>query len=147
MTSRTFFIATLLLALSTLGMADETLTRGNNLAVDVSSDGRLAMDLSGDLWIVPLVGGDAQRMSGRYSGLAGLRMRPALSSARWRVANSRSGCMTSWPAKLTALATVPISISTRPGTLMASVSSIHPTAGALGWTFGKRMCLPACTGA
>jgi hypothetical protein len=63
MTSRTFFIATLLLALSTLGMADETLTRGNNLAVDVSSDGRLAMDLSGDLWIVPLVGGDAQRIS------------------------------------------------------------------------------------
>ena len=63
MTSRAFSIVTLLLALPTLGMADETLTRGNNLAVDVSSDGRLAMDLAGELWIVPLGGGEAQRIS------------------------------------------------------------------------------------
>src|SRR5210317_426152 len=63
MTSRAFLIVTLLLALPTLGMADETLTRGNNLAVDVSSDGRLAMDLAGELWIVPLGGGEAQRIS------------------------------------------------------------------------------------
>jgi hypothetical protein len=63
MTSRAFFTVTLLLALSTLGMADETLTRGNNLAVDVSSDGRLVMDLAGDLWIVPLGGGEAQQIS------------------------------------------------------------------------------------
>ena len=63
MMSRTFFAATLFLALSTLGMADETLTRGENLAVDASPDGRLAMDLAGDLWIVPLGGGEAQRIA------------------------------------------------------------------------------------
>ena len=63
MMSRTLLAAILFLASSTLGMADETLTRGNNLAVDASSDGRLAMDLAGDLWIVPLGGGEAKRIA------------------------------------------------------------------------------------
>ena len=60
---RTFFAANLFVAMSTIGMADETLTRGNNLAVDAADDGRLAMDLAGDLWIVPQSGGEAKRIA------------------------------------------------------------------------------------
>lgn len=45
------------------GKADETLTRGNNLAIDVADDGRVIMDLAGDLWIVPQGGGAATRVT------------------------------------------------------------------------------------
>ena len=59
---RAAIAAILILTLSASGMANETLTRGNNLAVGTSSDGRLAMDLAGDLWIVPQGGGEAKRI-------------------------------------------------------------------------------------
>jgi len=39
--------------------AEETITRGRNIAVDVSGDGRVAIDLAGDIWIVPPGGGKA----------------------------------------------------------------------------------------
>lgn len=54
-------LLTLSLAASAV-FADETITRGNNLAVDVSHDGRLALDLVGELWTVPLSGGAASRL-------------------------------------------------------------------------------------
>ncbi len=39
--------------------AQTTYTRGSNLGVDVAADGRIVIDLLGDLWLVPGVGGDA----------------------------------------------------------------------------------------
>ena len=56
-------IVLLLLAAAGPSMAAEVLTHGKNLAVDASANGRLLMDLAGGLWIVPLGGGDAQRIS------------------------------------------------------------------------------------
>ena len=49
----------LLTASAASSVADETITRGNDLAVDASTDGRLVMDLAGDIWMVPLGGGEA----------------------------------------------------------------------------------------
>ena len=51
--------AALLLLLAGVVIADETITRGNDLAVDSANDGRLLMDLGGQAWIVPLAGGEA----------------------------------------------------------------------------------------
>ena len=42
---------------------DETITRGNNLSVDVAADGRLIIDLAGDIWAIPAAGGDATRIT------------------------------------------------------------------------------------
>ncbi|MDH5456970.1 MAG: hypothetical protein OEY37_12905, partial [Gammaproteobacteria bacterium] len=54
----------LLLGLASIaGQADETITRGSNLSVDITADGRLAMDLAGDIWAVPHTGGDATRVT------------------------------------------------------------------------------------
>lgn len=39
--------------------AQETLTRGQNMTADVASDGRIAIDLLGDIWIVQPGGGEA----------------------------------------------------------------------------------------
>ncbi len=58
----TAFAALLLLA-ALDSAAQETLTRGKNLSVDVAADGRLAISLVGDLWIVPRGGGDASRVT------------------------------------------------------------------------------------
>ena len=49
---------TLFLGASAASQADETITRGTNLAVDASTDGRLVMDLAGGIWIVPPDGGE-----------------------------------------------------------------------------------------
>ena len=55
--------AVLLLGAFATSQADETITRGNNLAVDASTDGRLVMDLAGGIWIVPLGGGEAAQVT------------------------------------------------------------------------------------
>ncbi len=56
--------AVLLTILSTpMASADVTVTRGNNLSVSVASDGRMAIDLLGELWIVPSSGGDALQLT------------------------------------------------------------------------------------
>jgi len=54
-------LCTLLLAAPV--SAQVTLTRGEQLSVDVASDGRLATDLLGDLWIIPGGGGDARPLT------------------------------------------------------------------------------------
>jgi hypothetical protein len=56
------FILFLFLA-NVASQADETITRGNNLSVDVAGDGRVAMDLAGDIWAVPPGGGDATNIT------------------------------------------------------------------------------------
>lgn len=43
--------------------AQITITRGASLSVDVSKDGHLAIDLRGDIWIVPGAGGDARQLT------------------------------------------------------------------------------------
>ena len=45
--------------------AQTTISRGTNLSVDATRDGRLAIDLRGDIWIVPGGGGDAQAINTR----------------------------------------------------------------------------------
>lgn len=40
-----------------------TITRGTNLSVDAAKDGRLAIDLLGDIWIVPGGGGEARQIT------------------------------------------------------------------------------------
>lgn len=57
---------------SVAGHADEIITRGNDLSVDVAGDGRLLMDLAGDIWAVPPSGGDATRVASE----PGLAQRP-----------------------------------------------------------------------
>ncbi len=56
--------AALLILLASAVVANDTITRGNDLAVDVANDGRLVMDLDGDAWLVPLAGGEAVRIAG-----------------------------------------------------------------------------------
>lgn len=43
--------------------ADETISRGSTLSVDVAADGRLVMNLAGDIWAVPPAGGDASHVT------------------------------------------------------------------------------------
>ena len=59
---KTRAVFTLLLLWAASGAANETITRGGNLAVDVAQDGRLALDLVGELWTVPLGGGAAAKV-------------------------------------------------------------------------------------
>lgn len=51
------------LAFAIEASAQVTITRGTNLSVDAASDGRLAIDLRGDIWIVPGGGGDARQLT------------------------------------------------------------------------------------
>jgi hypothetical protein len=43
--------------------AQQTVSRGANLSADVARDGRVAIDLAGDLWIVPPGGGKARSIT------------------------------------------------------------------------------------
>lgn len=56
--------------------AQQPVTRGNNLAVDVAADGRVAMDLRGDVWIVPAGGGDARRVTANVNSARRPRWSP-----------------------------------------------------------------------
>jgi hypothetical protein len=49
--------------LSPFAMAQITIDRGASMSVDVASDGRLAIDLRGDIWIVPGDGGEARQLT------------------------------------------------------------------------------------
>ena len=72
---RLIVLLTLALAWHTAA-AQVTLTRGNNLSVDASSDGRIAMDLRGSLWIVPASGGDARAVKTNLTSLRRPRWSP-----------------------------------------------------------------------
>jgi Tol biopolymer transport system component len=67
--------------LSVTSQGDDTITRGNNLSVDVAADGRLIIDLAGDIWAIPAAGGDATRIT---NGLGSAR-RPRWSPDGLRV--------------------------------------------------------------
>ena len=58
--------ACLLVAVSVVASAADaqvTLTKGTNFSVDVASDGRLAFDLLGKIWVLPPSGGEAQAIT------------------------------------------------------------------------------------
>jgi hypothetical protein len=60
------YLRTLILLSLTFALeagAQITVTRGASLSVDAAKDGRLAIDLRGDLWIVPGGGGEAQQLT------------------------------------------------------------------------------------
>ena len=53
--------------------AQTTITRGANLSVDAAKDGRLAIDLRGDLWVVPGGGGEARQLTQNLKSVRGPR--------------------------------------------------------------------------
>jgi hypothetical protein len=56
--------------------AGETITRGGNLAIDIADDGRMAIDLIGELWTVPLGGGVAEKILEDAGGVTRPRWSP-----------------------------------------------------------------------
>ena len=68
--------AALFFLLASAVIADDTVTRGNNLAVDVANDGRLLIDLGGDAWLVPLAGGEAMPVTDSLGTLTRPRWSP-----------------------------------------------------------------------
>jgi hypothetical protein len=52
-----------LVLVSVASQANEVIPRGSKLSVDVAPDGRLIMDLTGDLWAVPQRGGEASLLA------------------------------------------------------------------------------------
>ncbi len=70
----------LYLVLAGVVLADETITRGSNLAVDVANDGRLIFDLGGDAWMIPLAGGEAVAMAANPGNLQRPRWSPDTTS-------------------------------------------------------------------
>lgn len=84
--------AALLILLASAVVANDTITRGNALAVDVANDGRLLMDLGGDAWFVPLAGGDAVPASGTLGPLTRPRWSPDAAAFVYTAAvNDRHG--------------------------------------------------------
>jgi Tol biopolymer transport system component len=79
-------IALLLLIVAASSPAAETLTRGNSLTVDASRNGQFVMDVAGELWMLPLAGGDATSVA---QGQSEVR-RPRWSPDARRIAYSAS---------------------------------------------------------
>ncbi len=88
----TIAAAILLLTTPGTGAASETITRGNNLAVDASTDGRLIMDLAGEIWMVPLSGGEASNVSRELTSVQRPRWSPDASSIAYTaIADGKHG--------------------------------------------------------
>jgi len=84
-------LSTLLLCVATPIAANEILTTGNDISVDVlSSDGRIVMDLNDDIWILPAGGGEARRIASSEQSLGHPRWSPDGQSLLY-VANSDTG--------------------------------------------------------
>jgi len=88
-------VTILFLFASGVAMASaETITRGSNLAVDASTDSRLLMDLAGEAWVVPLGGGEAQKLFDEQGMLQRPRWSPNGSSIVY--ATSAEGSRKLW---------------------------------------------------
>lgn len=90
---RLILILTLVLAWHS-AEAQVTLTRGNNLSVDASGDGRIVMDLRGSLWIVPASGGDARAVKTNLASVRRPRWSPDASQIAFQA--ERNGRQTLW---------------------------------------------------
>ena len=53
------------LACCDAAVAQVTLTEGSDINVDVSTDGRIVMDLLGGIWVLPRKGGNASRIDAK----------------------------------------------------------------------------------
>ena len=73
---RAIALACLLLLLATNTGAQETLTRSASMSPDAAGDGRIAIDLAGDIWIVPPGGGDATRATADQASASRPRWSP-----------------------------------------------------------------------
>ena len=80
--------AILLLLGSAVASAQVTLTKGTNFSIDVAKDGQLAIDLLGEIWVVPPSGGEAQVISSGVSPARWPRWSPDSSAI---VYQSRAG--------------------------------------------------------
>ena len=58
---RASIVAALVLLPALNSSAQESVTRGKNLSVDIAADGRVAITLADDIWIVPRGGGEASK--------------------------------------------------------------------------------------
>ena len=81
-------ILTILLCAAGLSTAAETITRGKGLSIDASRNGRLLIDLVGELWVVPLGGGEARRIAQDQASVLRPRWSPDATSI---VYSARSG--------------------------------------------------------
>ena len=88
----------LLLLWAAGGAADETITRGGNLAIDVADDGRMAIDLVGELWTVPLGGGVAEKILEDAGGVTRPRWSP--DSTQLVYATTINGTLTEFDANV-----------------------------------------------
>lgn len=72
--------------------AQQTVTRGGNLSADITHDGRVAIDLAGDIWIVPPGGGEARRATNNLKSAQRPRWSPnGLQIAYQAVLDGKSG--------------------------------------------------------
>lgn len=60
---RTLVLLTLATTAASTAIAQVTITRGAGLSVDAAADGRVVFDLRGDLWVVPIAGGEARQLT------------------------------------------------------------------------------------
>ena len=71
------------LTLSTLA-AQQDVSRGTNLSADVARDGRVAIDLAGDIWIVPAGGGEASPVTPNLRSVQRPRWSPDASAIAYQ---------------------------------------------------------------
>ena len=76
MMNRATILALILPLLSVPAGADEILTHGTSLGVDVAGDASLVMDLSGALWRVPAGGGEALKITEDQGRISRPRLSP-----------------------------------------------------------------------
>ena len=64
--------------------AQETISRGRNISADIASDGRVAIDLAGDIWIVPPGGGKAEAITRNLKSVQRPRWSPDASEIAYQ---------------------------------------------------------------
>ncbi|MBT8101407.1 MAG: PD40 domain-containing protein [Gammaproteobacteria bacterium] len=67
--------------------AQEIISRGGNIAADIASDGRVAIDLMGDIWIVPPGGGKASAVTRNLKSVRRPRWSPDTSRIAYQAAS------------------------------------------------------------
>ena len=85
-------VAMLAVCLASPLAAQQTVTRGGNLSADIARDGRVAIDLAGDIWIVPAGGGRARPVTSNLKSAQRPRWSPnGLQIAYQAVLKGKSG--------------------------------------------------------
>ena len=69
-------VAAMMVSIALPLAAQQTVTRGANLFADVATDGRVAIDLAGDIWVVPPGGGTATALTTNLGSAARPRWSP-----------------------------------------------------------------------